>query len=454
MLRDIKHAWVQFRRSPAVAAAIVVAMTTGITVTTAAFAFVNGVLLHPFPYRDSDRLAVLWSSDRDEPRFAVSPADFLDWKRASRTFADMAAIQLFRDRSVALSGIGDPEEVESVRATWNIFDLLGVRPILGRSFRQEDAEPGQSPVILIADGLWRRRFGGLPSVLGQRVNVDGKPAGIIGVLPPHFQLPRTDIESNAEIFLTIASTAGDGQIRGRSCCGVVGRWQASASLDRAQAELRTIADRLAAEYPATNKGQTVAVDPLYTTVVGDIRPTLLTLFAAASMLLLIGSASVSNLLLARFSARRIQIATQASLGATPGRIARQMLTEAGVLAVVAGVLSAFGTLYTLRSLLALIPRTTYFTIPRSGDIGVDRAVFLFAFVVTMASAFLIGWPAARAAARVDLNALLKEQSRGAGADRKHRRVRTALMAAQIALALVLVTATTLAFESYRNIEAV
>jgi predicted permease len=357
MLRDIKRVWLQSRRNPAVAAAIILAMATSIAVTTAVFAFVNDILIRPFPYRDSEHLAVLWSSERDEPRFAVSPANFLDWKRDSRAFVDMAAIQLFRDRTVAMSGIGEPEEVESVRATWNTFDLLGMRPVLGRNFRKDDAKPGQNPVILIADGLWKRRFGGISSVLGQRVILDGRPAEIVGVLPPHFQLPRTDIESNAEIFLPIAWSASDEQIRGRSCCGVVGRLHANVSLDRAQVELQTIASRLAAEYPATNWGQTVAIDPLFTSAVGDIRPALLTLFAAASVLLLIRSASVSNLLLAQFSARRVQIATQASLGATPGRIARQMLTEAGVLAVVAGVLGLLGTLYALRTLVALIPRT-------------------------------------------------------------------------------------------------
>jgi putative ABC transport system permease protein len=449
--QDVTRTLRGFRRQPAVTIAIIVAMSTGIAVTTAMFAIVNGVLLRPFPYREQDRLFALWQSDKDAPRFVVTAANFLDWKHSSRTFADMAAIQLFRDRSMALAGAGaTPEQVESVRVSWNIFDVLGVSPAVGRAFSAEDGMVGRNHVVLLGNGLWKRRFGGLPSVVGTPIVLNGVPLTIIGVLPEHFQLPL----ASAEVFTPLAWNAAEASERTAAWIGVIGRLRPDASPEQAQAELSVIAGSLERTYPATNAGQTVAIDPLYETLVGDVEPTLLMLFATATILMLLGSAAVANLLLARLTRRRKELAIQASIGATSRRIARQLFTEAAVLAVCAAVLGTGLARYVVESVLAIAPASTFFAIPRREDIALDGHTWVFAAAVMIVSACLVGWPSARAPARLDIQAVLNDESGGSSASRHQRVTRRLLMISQSALALILIVVTTLAAISYGKLRSV
>jgi putative ABC transport system permease protein len=449
--QDVTRTLRGFRRQPAVTIAIIVAMSTGIAVTTGMFAIVNGVLLRPFPYHDQDRLFALWQSDKDAPRFVVAAANFLDWKRISKTFADMAAIQLFRDRSMALAdAAATPEQVESVRVSWNIFDVLGVSPAVGRAFTAEDGTVGRNHVVLLGNGLWKRRFGGLPSVVGTQIVLNGVPLTVIGVLPEHFQLPL----AAAEVFVPLAWNAAEASERTNAWIGVIGRLRPDASREQAQAELSVIASSLERTYPATNAGQTVAIDQLYETLVGDVRPTLLMLFATAAVLMLLGSAAVANLLLARLTRRRREIAIQASIGATTRRIARQLFTEAAVLAVCAAVVGTGLAQYVVASVLNIAPASTFFAIPRRDDIALDGYTWLFAGAAMIVSAGLVGWPSARAPARLDIQAVLNDESGGSSASRHQRVTRRLLMISQSALALILIIVTTLAAISYGKLRSI
>ena len=200
MLLDLKHALSQLRRNIGITCAIVLTMAIGMAVTTGIYAIVNGVLIRPLPYRDQERLVVLWESTKDTPRFVVAPANFLDWKRQSATFSDMTAIRQFKERSFAMTGAGDPEEFDGVRVTWNVFDVLGVGSIQGRLFRPEDGQVGRNGVALLSYGLWIRKFGGAASAVGRHVVVNGKPTEIVGVLPEGFQLPLVKADNAALRF--------------------------------------------------------------------------------------------------------------------------------------------------------------------------------------------------------------------------------------------------------------
>ena len=450
MLLDLKYALSQLQRNIGITCAIVLTIAIGMAVTTGIYAIVNGVLIRPLPYRDQERLVVLWESTKDTPRFVVAPANFLDWKRQSATFSDMTAIQQFKEPSFAMTGAGDPEEFDGVRVTWNVFDVLGVGSIQGRLFRPEDGQVGRNGVALLSYGLWIRKFGGAASAVGRHVVLNGKPTEIVGVLPEGFQLPLV----KADIFAPIAWDANEESERSVSNYLVIGRMKEGISIGQARTELSVIAKRIERTYPETNIGETVVIDPLYETIVGDIRSTLLTLFVAACLLLLLGSASVSNLLLARLSQRRTEIAIRVSVGASAVRIARQFLTETLVLSSIAGLVGLVLARYAVSAVLALSPDSVYFTIPRRADIGIDLSTFQFALAMMVTSGLLVGLGPACVASSADLNSLLKEGGRGSSAGRLHASVRRVLMGGQIALAFLLVTGTALTVKSFLNLRSV
>jgi putative ABC transport system permease protein len=320
--RDLRHGLRALRSSPAFTAVALLTLAIGIGAGTAIFSLVNTVLLRPLPVADPARLVVLWEdvTAAGFPRNTPAPANYVDWKAQNQTFEDIAAASW---QTFNLTGSGEPERLTGLRVTANFLTLLGVKPALGRLMLPTEDGPETGSVAVISHGLWQRKFGSDPNLVGRSLNLNGQPYTVVGVAPNGFQFPAT----GANVWIAPAFTPREIAQRGSHYLFVIGRLKVGVSLNQARADMATIANRLEDEYPQTNKGVGVTVVPLRDHYVGDLRLALNLLLAAVGALLLIACANLAHLFLARGAMRHREIAMRAALGAGRARITRQLLTE-------------------------------------------------------------------------------------------------------------------------------
>jgi predicted permease len=334
---DVRFAMRSLRRTPGFTSAAVVTLALGIGVNTAVFSIVNDVLLTPLPYPDPDQLVALYSRTADGVRSFSSYPNFLDWVSDNRSFSDLAA---FRPDNFNLIGLGQPERVPVEMVSVSFFPLLGVQSILGRDFLPTDDQLGASPVVLISESLWQRKFGSSPNAIGQTLILSGTSYLVVGVIPATFQVAVKQFR-RSDVYVPIGRWNAPG-FRDRKIrrMDVIGRLKPGVTLERANGDMQALARGLADQYPDVNKGTGVTLVPLKADLVGPVKPLLLLLLTSVLFVLLIACVNVANLLLARSRRRATEVATRTALGASRSRIVRQFLTESLLLALAVAFLGA------------------------------------------------------------------------------------------------------------------
>src|SRR5499427_4963482 len=401
--QDLRYGARMLLKQPGFTLIAMLTLALGVGANTAIFSVVNAVLLRPLPFREAGQLMMLGTVDTREGDGlrSVSYPNFVDWRAQSGSFERLA---VFRVRSFTLTGGGEPARLNGVVASAELFALLGVSPSLGRSFRAEEDNAGAS-VVILSHGLWRRRFNSDPQVIGRNITLDDRSLTVVGVAPAGFQFP-IDAEP-ADLWTTIAhdATGPDPMTaqRGLGYLSVIGRLKPGVNITQAQAEMDSIARRLERQYPDKNAHQGARLAPAYEQLVGDVRRPLLIIFGAVGCVLLIACANVANLLLARATARRREIALRAALGASRGRVIRQLLTESVLLALAGSLCGWLLAWVCMESLLSLSPEN----VPRLQDVRLDGRVFGFTLLISLLTGVIFGLAPALQAAKTELTETLK-----------------------------------------------
>jgi putative ABC transport system permease protein len=444
IMQDLSYALRSLGRSPGFAAAAILTMALGIGANTAIFTIVNAVVLRPLPYPGADRLVMVWQdlTARGGPADEwATPGNFADWVEQLEALDGVAAISGWLP---TLTGAFEPESLVGEQVSHEYFGVVGVRLSMGRDFGPGDDVPGAARVAVIGDDLWRRRFAASASAVGQIVTLAGEPHEIVGVLPPGV---RPIVAGRAEIWRPLRLNRAN-PARGAVVLRVVARLADGVTLPAAQAAATDLARRIEQQHPEFNERTGFALQPLHERVTGEIRPALLALAGAVAFVLLIACANIANLLLARASHRARELAVRAAMGAGRGRIVRQLVTESLVLAALGGVAGLVVGAWAVDALVALAPSNA----PRLGEVALDRSVLLFTAVITVAAGILFGLAPAVQHARPDTSHLLKEGGRGM-AGSGGSRFRQALVAAEVALALVLLTGGALLIQTFARLQS-
>jgi putative ABC transport system permease protein len=441
LAQDLRYAFRLLRRQPGFTAVAVMTLALGIGATTSVFTVVNGVLLRPLPYADPDRLLLLLNGRNGRLSTSFSPPNYRDVTTQSGVFSAAAA---FDASGVTLTGEGDPQRLQASTVTGGFFTVLGVQPNRGRALDDTDVAANRR-VVVLSDGFWHRQFGARPDIVGRGLRIDGVPYEVVGIAPPDVTLPGTPDLWRPLVFTP--ANLSDPQ-RGAQWVGVVARLKPDVDLTRANAAVALVANRLSREFPRVNEGRQMLATPLQDRIVRGIRPALLVLLGAVSLVLLIACVNVANLLLARAGGRSREVAVRAAVGAGRGRLIRQFLAESlalGTLGAAAGLLIAWAA---TRLLVALGPAS----IPRLADVAVDTRVLLFAVVLALATSVVFGLVPALATSAASF-------SRAIGAGRgaigsAGTRARKVLVAAEMALAVVLLVGAGLLIRSYQRLSSV
>jgi len=446
LLRDIQYGIRSLLKRPGFTAIAVITLMLGIGANTAIFSVVNAVLLRPLPFSDPGRLTQLWeakvSKGRDE--IPASYPNFADWRDRNRVFEQVAA---YSEWNFNLTGIGEPERIRSAIVSPEFFSVLGIKPLRGRVFLPGEDERGKDLVVVIGESLWQRKFNSDPNIIGRSINLDDKSFTVAGVIARgvHAPLLPGEIELWAPVSHGFGATNRFGHY-----LSVIARLKPGATLEQAQADMTHISGQLETQYPESNKNLSVRVVSLNEQVVGNFRISLLVMLGAVVFVLLIASANVANMLLARAAERQKEIAIRTALGAGRWRIVRQLVTESMLLSLTSGILGFFVAVWGIQLLIALSPPD----LPRVKEVSVDLRVLAFTLAVSVLTGILFGLLPALQASRPQLNERLKSGGRSAMAGVSRQRVRGGLVVAEIALSLMLLVGAGLLIRSFLRLQAV
>jgi putative ABC transport system permease protein len=456
--QDLRYGARTLVKNPGFTMVAMVTLALGIGANSAIFSVVNSVLLRELSYRDPQRLVMVWSDrplQQSQTGFTEWPftaADFRDLRDQNQSFEQMAA---FTTHRLNITGGDEPELLGGVRATANLFALLGVEATHGRVFHPEEDQPGDNRVVVLSDSLWRRRFGSDPKIIGQKISLDYEPYTVVGVAPPDFQFPPKaslpaayEFPPEVNYYIPLALTPGEWSNRGPGFLAAIARLKSQTRFEQAQADMIGIAERLARQYPDSNKNESVRLTPIHQQVVGKTQTAILALMGAVGFVLLIACANVANLLLARAAARQKELAIRAALGAGRWRMIRQLLTESLLLAASSGALALMLAVWIV-DLLRTMARDN---LPRAGEIGVDARVVGFTLVVSLLTGIIFGLIPALQASRTDLNETLKEGGRSSGVG--GNRLGSLLVASEVALSLLLLVGAGLMLRSFIRLMSV
>jgi putative ABC transport system permease protein len=434
--QDLQYGFRLLRKSPGFSLIAALALALGIGANSAIFSFVNGILLRPLPFEDPDRLLVIRERSKVLEGMSVAYPNFLDWRDQNQSFEQIAAV---RNAGYNLTYESNAERVQAAQVSAGLWPALGARPALGRAFSEDEDRVGGNRVVMLSHALWHRLFAGDPAVLDRNLTLNGQPFTIIGVMPPSFQFPN-----RAELWVPIGIFSDRMMERGNHP-GIfaIARLKPNVSLEQAQTDMDAVAVRLEEQYPQTNTGNRVSITPMFQQVVGPVQSYLWFLLGAVGFVLLIACANVANLLLARAATRQKEIALRTALGAPRGRIIRQLLTESALLAGALGLALAYAG---MRGLVAISPANT----PRLNEVGIDPWVVGFNFAVALATGIIFGLVPALQASRTDLSETLKEGGRTSGGSSRHR-LRSLLVIAEMAIALVLLIGAGLIIRSFMHV---
>jgi putative ABC transport system permease protein len=442
-LNDIRYAVRNLLKRPAFTLVAAITLALGIGANTAIFSSVYALLLKPLPFPELDRVVAVWDSypSKGVVRNEVAMANYLDWRAQNQSFEQVA---LYTWWTANLTGTGSPERIQGMVVTANFFDALGVKPIMGRTFTEEENQTGKDAVVILTNNVWQRRFGGDPNILGKTITLDSVASTVIGVMPEKFSYP-----ANAEIYSPIAITPKMAVNRQFNSYYVVGRLKPGVPVQSAQADIDNITARLEQQYPETNTGSRATVFPIVADTVRKYETGLWIGMAAVAFVLLIACANVANLMLARASGRQKEIALRAALGASRWRIVRQLLIESSVVALVGGALGVLVAVWGIDALRAANPGDAAKFAPGWHELGINFTVLIFTIALSLLSGLLFGLAPALQVSKPNLNDALKEGIRQSSG--QSHRLRSSLVVAEVALSLVLLVGAGLFFRSFATL---
>ena len=452
VLNDLSYGFRNLLRHPGFTAVAVLSLAIGIGANSAIFSVTNALLLRPLPYKNADRLVILWnrSPGLNIPQDWFSPGQYLDVKTQNTVF-DETAITI--GASFNITGGRTPEHIDGARVSSSFFSLFGVNAMMGRTFQSEEDIPGKPPILVLSHSFWRRHFGATEDVIGKTLTLNGNDFTIVGVMPPDFLLnnevmPAVNGIKNADLLVPLPLAESAQSNRGNEDFNIFGLLKPGVTIVEAQTEMDVIAERMKQQYPANyppNGGLTISVVPLLQQVVGDISLALKVLFGAVGFVLLIACANVANLLLSRAASRSKEIAIRAAVGATRSRLIRQLITESILLSLLAGLIGTVLAYLILKGLILFGPDN----IPRLNEVNIDARVLAFTFFVALFTGVLFGLAPALRVSRVDLNEVLKESGRHT--IRSAHGPRKLLVVSEFGLSLILLIGAALLVRSYQRI---
>jgi len=432
LIQDVRYAIRMLGKNPGFALIAILTLGLGIGANTAIFSVVNGVLLRPLPYPEPSQLVALSEKTMNFESSSISYPNFLDWQRSNSAFASMAA---YRNDDFSITGSGEAERVRVGMVSAGFFEILGVHPVRGRVFKPEEDRLGTTPVALISAGLWQRKFGSAPDIIGKSITMNGDGYTVIGILPAGFHLESTNFERIKDVYIPIGQNK-DPLFHDRTVhpgMRAIGRLKPGVTLAAAQADMDRIATNLATAYPDADKGAGIGIMPLKKDIVGDVQPYLLILLGAVGFVLLIACVNVANLQLSRSTTRAREFAIRAALGASQSRVIRQLLTESILLALAGGALGLSLATWGIQAALRALPEN----LPRAQEVGLDGRVLMFTLAASTLAGVMFGLVPALKTSRPNLQSTLKESGRG-GSGARHR-AQGVFVVIEMAMALVLLT---------------
>ncbi|HKR12941.1 MAG TPA: ABC transporter permease [Pyrinomonadaceae bacterium] len=449
LFKDLRYGFRSLLKRPGFTAIVIVTLALGIGASTAIFSVVNSVMLRRLPYATAERIVAIQEVNQEGRRIQTTAANFYDWRQQTTVFEHLAAI---RQTSANLALADQAERIDLAQTSTNFFDVFGTKPQYGRLFIPSDEQAGHDPVVVVGDGLWRRRFGSDPNLVGRQITLDGRNYTVIGIAAPRFQYPeKTEawlppLRLVPELFEGMDVT----QMRGMGYLTAVALLKPGVPVQQAASEMETVTARLRQQYPETNNRRFNRVVALHDHLLGDSSRMLLLLFGAVMFVLLIACANVANLLLANAASRQKEMAIRFALGASRWRVMRQLLTESTMLALAGGALGLMLSVWGVALMTKLLPQD----FPRVQEIGMDWRVLGFTLAASMFTGFLFGFAPALHVSKTDVQEAMKESGRGAAGSVRRSRLRHALIVAEVALSVVLLAGAGLLFRSFLHLHAV